>query len=280
MNGFSSILKMQFRHMAARREFKAAFTVTLAFVVFAFFEECAQIKGADRAGLYSAASGWIGNAGFRSVWTMQLFYMLFILLAGSLAFSDSQFMDGKRNIRNAIVTRCPRKAYILAGAAVSFCGAFLVIALPLLASQLLSFLVFPLQSSVAGDPGTPAPSYLAAQSWTGALTFTWLYYQHPYLYNLLTVFYDAFCAGAFALLSFVLSFFVKRGRILIIGIPTFLVCAEDIIPWGSYDISCYFFDVALVGKSDLFFIAIPLAVLAVDAVFLFLKIHILRDELA
>lgn len=278
MSNFRSIFKVQLLHMISRLEFKISMTVSLFVVVYAFYSQCKRNTGGDIAGLASAAFSWIGNAADLQLMYIQLFFIFFAFFIGALAFSDSQFVDTKIKIRSIITTRCSRKSYILSGAVVSFCGAFAVIFIPFMISQLLSFLIFPVHS-FNDNP------FAALQTWdfrsrVGDLVFTSIYYNHPYLYNLFMIFYASVCTGAFAVLSFVLSFFIKRGRVLVVGLPTIAVAIVNTTLPTKYCISYYIYITAMPGKSDVFFVAVPVGIMAICSLIICTKINYLQDELS
>ncbi len=273
----NAVIKMQFRHMLSRTEFKVSLTAVLLVVAISFLVLCTKVWGLDFSNLYSAAYGWVGNAAPLDINIMQMFFVLLIFFVGSMAFSDSQYVDGKINAKTMIITRCSRKNYIISGAFVSFLGAFLVIFVPFIFSQLLSFSIFPVQSSVQ-------TVFNSNPSWVKPYRFDTLFpsltYNNPYLYNLISIFYMSVCAGIFAVLSFCLSFFIKRGRLLIIGIPTILVFVEDFIFPGSNSFTYYLYMGGIRNMSIYMYLGVPIGVLTVCCLLIFTKINRIKDELA
>ncbi len=274
MKGKNNIIRMQFFHMLSRNEFKISLTAVLFFIAISFCELCGKVLGLDISQLYSAAYGWIGHAAMLDIPVMQFFFFLLIFFISSLTFSDSQFVDGKINAKNMIITRCSRKSYILSGAFVNLSGAFLVILIPFLLSLIFSFLIFPIHSSVqyfSNAPTWSSPDKIYA-------LFPSLIYCHPFLYDILAIFYMAVCAGIFAMLSFTLSFFIKR-RLLILCIPTLLIIMEDMLFPGNNAFSYYLYMVGMRDTSIFIYLGIPIGVSIVCCFLLYLKIYKMRDEL-
>jgi hypothetical protein len=275
---------MQFRHMFSRMEFKISLTAVLLVVAVSFIELCCHVYGFDKSQLYSAAYGWIGHPDFLQIDIMQMFFVLFIFYIGSMAFSDSQFVDNKIKARDMIVTRCSRKSYIMSGAVVSFLAAFLVIFVPFILSQLLSFVIFPVHSSVSGffsqDPASGVlPGISASRVERLYGLFPSLLNSHPLLYNLISIFYMSACAGALALLSFAIAFFIRRGRLLVIGIPAILIILGDALLPMNYAFSYYLYMGGMLHQSILMYLGFPIGVLAVSSLLIVIKIRMLRDEL-
>jgi hypothetical protein len=280
----NQVFQMQFRHMFSRLEFKISLTAVLLVVAVSFIELCCHVYGLDRSQLYSAAYGWIGHPDFLNINIMQMFFVLFIFYIGSMAFSDSQFVDSRIRARDMIVTRCSRRSYILSGAAVSFLGAFLVIFVPFILSQLLSYVIFPVHGTVTGVfSDIPSSGLTAGRSpWKYERfysLFTSLLDNHPLVYNLISIFYMSACAGALAVISFSTAFFIRRGRLLVIGIPAILVLIGDTLLPMNYAFSYYLYMGGMLHQTILMYLGLPIGALAVSGLLIAFKIHVLRDEL-
>lgn len=272
----ANIFKMQFRHMLARTEFKISLTVVLLVIATSFYVLCGKVYGSDNGQLCSAAYGWLGRSTDLDIRIMSIFYYLFVFFIGSMAFSDSQFVDRKIKVRSMILARCSLREYIASGALVSFLGGFLVMFIPFIFSQLISYIILPLHgvgfTLNAGLPSwqdNPFDSFLAP-----------IFYNHPTIYNLIAILYLSFCAGALALLSFALSHYIKKGRLLIVGLPAIMVIVEGAIFPGNRTFSYYLMLGGIEGQTIQVYLGVPLCVLLVSCIMLLFKTRLLRDELS
>ena len=239
MRGFSAVFKMQARRMLTRKRFGLLFLAMSLLVTTSYLETCVAASDGDVRCIYSAATGWIGRinafGGFNiGKWTpsiMKMFFNFFLILFGALAFSDFYDTDQRAGIYPALITRCSSNAYHVSGAILCFLGAFAVIAAPLLISQGLMFFLFPAQTVVNERLATINP--LWKQMWGEGVLFPSLFFNHPYLTNLLYIFYDGLMAGTWALVSYVLSLFVRKARFLFLILPVVLLAAV------SYTAGCF-----------------------------------------
>lgn len=254
---FLNVLRMQGKRLVRRIEGRGAFTIVLALVAVAFIESCLKFYGAERAELPAASFGWIGNADAMQIQTIRILYFYLIFLLAASVFADAFFLDRKSRMIDIVATRCPIETYVSAMGALAFLGGFLVIAVPLAISQLLSLAAFPVAtdpnafSTVFNSPPTEDAWGLTAQQ---NVLFPSLYFNHPYLYNALLIAYAALWAGIMALASFAASLFMRKSRLAVIGAPTlaflvscFIVPERFMLPYYLYptifveDLSVWFF---------------------------------------
>jgi hypothetical protein len=275
VKSFINVFKMQFLHMLSRKEFKISLTATLAFVAISFFELCTKFYGVDKSEVISSSYGWIGNAPLLDIQVANIFFFLIIFFVASLAFSDSQFVDKEINIRGPIITRCSKKTYMAAGAAVTFLGAFLVIFIPFVFSQLLSLIVFPVQSFVKN-------TYAQVPAWDKGIEvhtlFSWLFYNRPYLYNFIAIVYMSVCSGILALLAFAVSHYLKH-RLLILCLPTLVVFVYDICTPFNFQFSYYLDMGGIIGQTYFVYFGFPAFILLASAVLLYVRLRKGRDEI-
>jgi hypothetical protein len=188
-----------------------------------------------------------------------IYFLLF--LVGSSAFSDNLLIDKKSLVINAIFSRCSIKKYILANYLVSFIAAFLVVFIPLLISQALSYIVFPVNGTVQGYSGTPAYSVGFSAD---HILFPGLYFQNLLLYNVFFMVYCSTWAGIMAMFSFAISLFFQKSRLAAIGIPTILVFLSSMIIPMKDMIWYYLYPLpGMAGRSEAIFFFAPLAVFLV-----------------
>lgn len=217
MREFSYLMKVQTQRLLTRKRGRLAVTVFLLIITIAFVEQCITAYAWDFTQLYSAASGWVGS-GTNPNQTMSLFFNMLIFPLAALPFADCVYEDRKRRVVPCILSRCSHRSYLLSAGLLSFLSAFFLIMIGLVISQALSFLLFPVN-------GLPVHNSMSAyQSFDSNSTLLpFLHWNFPYIENVLYIFYASFVAGGFSLISYVLSFFVKRGELLFLFIPT-LIC--------------------------------------------------------
>ncbi len=200
MGEFKSVFGMEFRHMLRRSQTRFAMTFMLLIVIISFLENCFAYMGVDVTSTISAATAFMGQVGGSNL-TAMLFYNFFIFFIGCMMFSDNFFTERNNKLINSIVTRSSKSRYLIANATVSFIGAFLVIFIGLIISQLLSLAVFPTESTVAMKN---LATYHPLSEDLGGV-FPGLLFNSPYLVNIIFSLYAAVWAGIMGLLSFVVS---------------------------------------------------------------------------
>lgn len=212
-----SIFRMQGKRLLSRMEGRFALTAVLLIVTVAFIECCIRFYGFDVKALPSAAYGWTWNMDPLQIQTMRVFAYFLIFIVSASVFADNFLLDINSGVATCIASRCPLSSYLFANALLSFLGGFLIIFVPLVASQLLAFLIFPVTGSFQGHFNTPVYAYEDS----GGTLFAQLAANRPYLDNLIYLLYAPLWGGAMAMLSFALSFFIKN-RLVILGAPTLI----------------------------------------------------------
>jgi hypothetical protein len=194
-----------------------------------------------------------------------------------MPFADSQYVDGRIRVRSMVVTRCTVKSYVISGAAISFLGAFFIMLIPFLFSQLLTFVMFPLHSYLRYTCGWGSATW--ERVYPVDILFPYLYYHHPYLLNLITIIYVSVSAGTMAVFSFALSLYLKKGRLFVLGIPTILVVVSSyLLPRNDVFTYCLISG-AVLSPTLAIYLLYPVGTLVLSIVLITLKNHYLRDEL-
>lgn len=259
----NGMFQMQLSRMVTRSQFKIAWVLSFAFIAVAFAEECFSLWGTDRSVLYSASSGWIGNASVLMGNVMQVFYFFAIFMIAALPFSDSFLEDRKNHSLAPVLTRGTWNSYWRSGILLTFLGGFLVIFIPLLVSQLLSFLLFPVSGGkMTSDWGGWSISSTLSEGYV----FPYLAFHHPYLHNILFVFYSSFLAGLTAVGSYLLSLLGVHKKLLVLGLPTiFWVIYTAVITFIAPGLvfQVYLYPNENIFKESWFFFALPLCVIAI-----------------
>lgn len=244
-----------------------ALLAMLVAVALSFAQTCLAFWGHDVAELPSAAVGWAGNSTAVGAvsWSMLVFFLLFLLPCA--AFSDALLTDVRCRAAGCIATRTATVRYVLATVAVAALVGFVVVLVPLVVSQLLAFLVFPVATTegFAGSFNASAAEVALSTSDEMRL-FPDLWESLPYLYNLLFICYDALWGAIVSAASVAVSLYVHNSRLLVVGAPT-LVCllSSFLLPseWALYS---YLAPSDWVrGLSEAYFVAAPLIVAGVVA---------------
>jgi len=181
----------------------------LAFLIF-----CGKLYGRDLSELYPANQIWMTFSHYTNTISGLLYFFILPIVA-SIPFADTFYCDKSCGVYKAILTREKRDVYVFAKGIVVMASAFIVIFIPLLANQLLCFLIAPLYS--ASDI-TNLPSYIPMRT-TGML-FPEIYCKSPYLYNILFMLIPSGAGSILALASYAVSFYANKSRLLVIAIPT------------------------------------------------------------
>lgn len=266
---FYAVFKMHWRHMLSRKEYLFVVTALAVILTGSFVESCLTVRGLFTSALNSAAVGWSMHLDQQAngINTGRvLIFLLFGVLA-ALIYGDSLFRDKQENVLCIAAARGKKNVYLLSGALTAFLGAFVTFFLFFALGQLLALVVFPLRSSFFG--------YLAEASWADGVQrplsplFPGLFYQHPYLNNLVFMGYASCWAGILSLMTYTASFFL-RNRLVLLGLPQLFLILESFIgvlaPNIQLGILYYLYPMNILPeKSVLFFILAPLITLLLIA---------------
>ena len=261
------IFRMQLARAAHSRMARYAFLFMLLVVAASFAQTLASFWGHDAGELPSAAVGWAGNADYLSVapWAVLVFFLLFIV--SSSAFADTFYLDVRCRAAGCVAKRTTTTRYVWATAAAAALTAFVVVLVPLLVSQALALLVFPVSA-----PDGFVTSFNDAASMpdvfgTGSMELLlWdLRWSHPYLYNLIFICYDALWAAIMAAASVAVSLYTRKSRLVVLGAPTLVyLLSLFVLPrWAS--LSSYLYPSATSEGSLAFMACAPVAVALVVA---------------
>lgn len=219
------VARVQFIRLMKKKEFWFALTISIAIFSVAFIELCVHFLGFDRGAIPSAATAWIANMDSLLIFSIHLYFFLFIFILSSMAFGDAALLDFKSRHVEHFLSRCSARTYIISTTVVAFAGGFLVVAIPLILFQVLSFIVFPASNnawSFSGHLLSNLQDYTWIRSNASKALFFDLMYEMPYAYNLIFILYDSIWGGLSAVASIVLSLYIRKNRLLVIGAPTFV----------------------------------------------------------
>lgn len=257
------ILQLQISRLLTRNGFKIACVLSILFIFAGYIETCFSVWGEDQANLFSAAYGWLGNVNIVSENVMQIFYFFGICILAALPFSDSFLEDKLGRILPAILGRCSWKSYLHTGIILTFLSGFTVIFIPLLISLFLSLIMFPVGGDLPmGDWGSGAWGSLAILS--DSYLFPSLVFDHPYLNDIIFIFYSSIFAGLNAVGSYILSLLGVRKKLFVLCTPTILLLLySSIMNFISNKLSVYIYLYPndSVYKEVWFFFVLPIILL-------------------
>ncbi|WP_313294124.1 hypothetical protein [Faecalispora jeddahensis] len=249
MQDFPHMFQLQTRRMWRQGRFGILFLAMAIIVTLSFAETCVVVYGKDISNLDSAATGWIARVPVLNAedpWHPRVFdlFLNFLLLPfGALVFADFYYTDQKSGMYPVLITRCSANVYHLSGALLCFLGAFLVITIPLLISQVLMFSLLPTDTTINIYMNGMDPLWQGKiMSNPSRILFPGLVLNHPYLANLMFIMYDGLLAASWALVSYVLSYFLRANRFLSLLLPTIsiLVIGFTANMWiRGFDLTAY-----------------------------------------
>lgn len=282
MSGSKGIFSLNVRRAFASKAWRYALLLSLVVVCVSFVQLCLNFWGHDVAELPAASIAWVGNHGYMktSLFGMWLYMLMFPLM--STIYGDALYCQRRDGLLTILATRTSKARYLISGGLVAFLGAFLVTLVVLLLSQVVSLVVFPLDAgpdSFLLSFNSPASDVSQWGAWSDSLLLSELLYDNRYLYNLVFCLYDALWAGIMALASYVLSCYVKKSHVVVLGVPTLVYLAlANFLPFGLNLGSYVGFTVFWTpGGSFAFFALAPVVFLAVLAVALLAPLALKRD---
>lgn len=213
MGTLARLIKLEFKHLFSRKEFYYTFSIMIILSASAFLIFCGELYGRDISELYPANQIWMSFSHYTNMISGLLYFFLLPIVA-SVPFSDTFYCDKSCGVYKVIFTRYERKLYVFAKGIVVVISAFFIIFIPLLANQLLSFLISPFKSPINI---TNLPSYIPIR--TNGMLFPELYKSNPYIYNFVFMLIPSGVGSVLALVSYAVSFYVKKSRLLVVAIP-------------------------------------------------------------
>lgn len=209
------------------------------------------------------------------------YYVLFgAPLMGAIVYGAFFYDDSREGIVPAFFTRISKYTYWCSGALAAFLSAFLVVFVPLLLSKLLFCVAVPLDT-LKFSPGYPTEDIY----YRNIHIFKQLAIQHPYVfYYLLYSVIPALFSALLAVLSFGLSLFVRKSRLLLVLLPgigtqvvSFLVALFGSVHWSPASLLSPSHSITGVYPAQL--IVLFAVLLAADALLLWVGFKRNRDIL-
>lgn len=214
---FPHLLVLQTRKARRSINFKMVSLLFCLLFCLTFITNVLPLAGNDVHTVASAARQW-------ERCEISQLYLTFVLpLFSSLAFSNEILSAKENHSLQFLLTRMDRKRYYLATGLVAFGQAFLINLVFLLLSQLLWLIACPVTSQ------QPLTQFVHTEfEGVGGLLFSSLFFNSPYLYNLLYMLLLSLLSGAFAFFSSGSCFFLQNS-LQVFLLPVLVYLAEDFI---------------------------------------------------
>ena len=281
MNAGLRMLRLQISRAFRSKTLPYVALISLAAMAVCFVQSCLRFWGHEVGEVPSAAVMWVGNEASTNTRLFSFFvaYLLFPLSAA--IFGDSFFADAKSRASQYLATRSSLRAYVVSGAVAAFLVSLVVFFVVFAAFQALALVAFPVEEGqdayrLFGVETVGANEF----AWYDGMMFRGLFFANRYLYNLLYCAYDALWAGLMSLAAYVVSLYVRRSRLVVIGLPTFLFAVLWLALPPELNIMQYMLSTTgLAGLSEAVFVALPVFALALLAALLAVPIATRRDLL-
>lgn len=216
---------VQLRLMVNRREFQLAYAVNLGYVLLTYLYYVICYWGQDVSTVPSpgAVCALLTNSRFFDV------YVGIVPFLAAFPFATSFFDDRKNAVTPILQVRSGVRIYYVSKAVACFLGGFLAFFLPLAIGTFLDNVTFP-ESGITFlgdlfdrnyDARVTGASVTVATKWAG-LWFPRLFLEAPQVFNLLYCLLFSVTMGIFGTFLYVVSFWVKRQKLLLL-LPLFLI---------------------------------------------------------
>lgn len=279
-------LRFQFKIMVFKKGFKISFTLMMLLSIGCILYYSIVNLGNDISNVISPRYAYMFyNNQYSSI------LMLLIPIISMLPFSSSFFVDSKLNYNNIIISKIGIWRYYISKGICCMIGSFLIFFIPLIINILLNQLVFP-ESGMSSTYETFfslfKTQYSSNEGYRNAsIPMLNLYITHPQLYNLLFAFLISLFSSICSLLSYSLTFFMKKYPylssipmiiIMFLGYKHQLYSQSGYIPIGKYinlSLSDYFIVNSLNGKYYyiLFGFLILILLLSIILIYIGVKKH-------
>lgn len=229
----------EIKNCLARREIHFISNLLMILSIVGFLMECFAVYDKKMSFLRSSAESSLIQ-GTYSVSIMGTILIMLPILSG-IIFSDSIHTEFKSGVYKIILTRVPKKIYVLTKAVVIFVTTFFVFFIPFIVNQLLCILFFP---SEGYDNIYSLPPYdIGFQNFHYEYLFDFLRVQHPIIYDLFFAFLISLFASSVAVLTFSVYFFTLEknrmvGIVLVFGayiVSTILFSTIGLDGFSLYD---------------------------------------------
>lgn len=151
----------------------------------------------------------------------QAYVVCILPLLSAFCYSDSYYIERETGLSNIVRTRISHATYLLQKMAVIFFASSMVAMLPFIINQGLCLLAYPYTSNANIFNLTPYDGYMNIEIQNAH--FPILHMNAPYLNNLVHIVMVGLYGGNLAILSFCISFYIKKHRILVLTSTTIVI---------------------------------------------------------
>ena len=223
------IIKWQLRLGITKKEFWIALYILMLLVVVSFVTHCFEslFGVVEMIYTFSASTVFVLHSSHHPYSTL---FVLIVPLIIPLALSDSLFTERLKKTDTLLYTRISSTKYMLSKAVSCFVLGFFIVLIPLAMSQVLSLIAFPFTSP---RPFTSTSS--SSMGFAKAFSFislNWLYFGHPYIYNIVFSIFLAIYAGCCSVIALSISIYIKKHRSVVISSVFILTVVSMLI--GHY----------------------------------------------
>lgn len=270
-----NLLLFEMRNIFSRKEIKIIFILLMFCCGFNFIVTCYNMYGLPESSLERSYNVFVLENPINNMFVIDTYVLLFPLIV-TIIYSDCKFIEDKNNISVFIDTKINSKKLANVRFILIFFLSAIVIAIPLLFNDLLTLITFP-QTSANGSgladylkfSYTELENLKKEGSTIGFLDYIQVY--NPNYYNIVKIILKSITAGAFSVVAYAVSFYVKKSRLVVL-LSSYLICLI-----GVYmpEISP-FFDIETIYTADIYlishYLATSLILVVVSYILVFFKI--------
>lgn len=232
------MFNFQLKLLFGRKEFYYTFLGVTIYSIVALIFNCVLFYGEEFSNLLPANQLMLI---FNDSKLTTIFVMLLPLII-AIPFADTYFTERQSHTLSAIVSRGNSiKNYYFSKITVVFLSAILIVLIPLLINFALTLIAFPTETIRSVGGHSTAGNYIFEKSMGKYILFFNLFLKHPYIYNLLFCFMISIFSGFGAVLTYEISFWIKRTRILVIGV--FFIISELAMYFSEFIVNFFGFDI-------------------------------------
>ncbi len=288
MKNYFNTIRMQIRLMMNNRGFQLVYFINMGYVMLTYIYYVMRYWGNDLSTIPSPSAVF-------ALQTSSRFFDIYINIVPFLAampFAMSFVDDHKNKLLPILQVRSGVKVYYVSKGIACFAGGFFCSFFPMVLSILLNNITFPNSGitfigdfyDMNFDARITGANILIDTRW-GGIWFPRLFINDPEIYNFLFSVLFSVSMGIFSTFIYVLSFTIKRQKLLLL-LPLFLIisCLNIVdqfslghAPYLCFKVLLYITVNTMYGKNPMYIYIFFLAILS----FIFLGMHrqIGKDQL-
>lgn len=288
MKNYLNTISMQFRLMMNKKEFHLCYMINIGYILLTYVYYVIHYWGNDLSTIPSPSAAFALQASSK-------FFDIYINIVPFLAvlpFAMSFIDDNKNMLLPMLQIRSGVKTYYISKGIVCFIGGFVCFFIPLLIGILLNHLTFPNSGitfigdfyDMNFDTQITGANVLIDTNWAG-MWFPRLFINSPGIYNFLFCIIFSVCMGIFDTFIYVISFILKKQKLLLL-LPLFLLisCLNiadqfslEHTPYICYKTLLYVTVNAMYGKNPMYLYVFFLFIISFIFLGIYRQIH--KDQL-